>query len=283
MLFRSVHLSYDPYGFGIPIAITYTIHDESGNSVGGDGVVRSSSPIVITFLLGEWKIDSGTPYFVIYDGFAKAKAISSAHIYTGLSDINVPGEGTGFTDWLNIPVTSFGDSIKHNSYDYYDKNGQLHTNVSWGNGEATNGSIDLMVSLTYDGTGGDRNGYYTITIKRGHLETNSQPYDNFIKDTTWRPEVVWDEVEGYWMQWMEAQETDDPDTDQDESVAHWERWVADDPNSVGAGMPGVTGEGHWEFQKADLSWADCGYHDKGIRSEERRVGKECRSRGSPYH
>ena len=26
-----------------------------------------------------------------------------------------------------------------------------------------------------------------------------------------------------------------------------------------------------------------GSHGKGIRSEERRVGKECRSRGSPYH
>src|SRR3712207_7863668 len=41
---------------------------------------------------------------------------------------------------------------------------------------------------------------------------------------------------------------------------------------------------HGPSQVVDPStfqWTDCGW--RGIRSEERRVGKECRSRWSPYH
>ena len=33
----------------------------------------------------------------------------------------------------------------------------------------------------------------------------------------------------------------------------------------------------------DAMYVEEGYRGKGIRSEERRVGKECRSRWSPYH
>ena len=38
------------------------------------------------------------------------------------------------------------------------------------------------------------------------------------------------------------------------------------------------------FEDAAKLLTDCGYPDmSAMRSEERRVGKECRSRWSPYH
>src|SRR5690554_1919677 len=39
----------------------------------------------------------------------------------------------------------------------------------------------------------------------------------------------------------------------------------------------------WEGGPVVLSWEDCGPEVNPERSEERRVGKECRSRWSPYH
>ena len=44
---------------------------------------------------------------------------------------------------------------------------------------------------------------------------------------------------------------------------------------------GDTGKHGKQLVCANLS--DCGSIHKQIRSEERRVGKECRSRWSPYH
>ena len=48
-------------------------------------------------------------------------------------------------------------------------------------------------------------------------------------------------------------------------------------------------ESQIEFCKYELKGGNCkeykdkGYSGKNTRSEERRVGKECRSRWSPYH
>ena len=50
-------------------------------------------------------------------------------------------------------------------------------------------------------------------------------------------------------------------------------WVEHDANEIWSTMLGVAVEA---MQKAGASYED-------IRSEERRVGKECRSRWSPYH
>ena len=37
---------------------------------------------------------------------------------------------------------------------------------------------------------------------------------------------------------------------------------------------------YWETEESIRNWKN---HKKHLRSEERRVGKECRSRWSPYH
>ena len=47
---------------------------------------------------------------------------------------------------------------------------------------------------------------------------------------------------------------------------------------------GLQGAGEWtELQKILPDFKDKKVLDLGCRSEERRVGKECRSRWSPYH
>ena len=53
-------------------------------------------------------------------------------------------------------------------------------------------------------------------------------------------------------------------------------------------VKGETVEEYWEYTHKILQWDDGGFSnmildDGGDRSEERRVGKECRSRWSPYH
>src|SRR5256884_5484781 len=56
--------------------------------------------------------------------------------------------------------------------------------------------------------------------------------------------------------------------------------------SVGIGIR-VVAHGAWGFASTDRLKRDgvaaCAEHAVSIRSEERRVGKECRSRWSPYH
>ena len=47
------------------------------------------------------------------------------------------------------------------------------------------------------------------------------------------------------------------------------------------GMESCTGKTAEEFM--EVAWGDCGIDCNLYRSEERRVGKECRSRWSPYH
>ena len=39
----------------------------------------------------------------------------------------------------------------------------------------------------------------------------------------------------------------------------------------------------WHMQMPRWLFSDPRYADMSLRSEERRVGKECRSRWSPYH
>ena len=41
--------------------------------------------------------------------------------------------------------------------------------------------------------------------------------------------------------------------------------------------------GDMELEFANLIWENEPISSGGLRSEERRVGKECRSRWSPYH
>src|SRR5258707_12633620 len=56
--------------------------------------------------------------------------------------------------------------------------------------------------------------------------------------------------------------------------------------NTGKRTPGVDGE-TWKTPEqkttAIQSLQQRGYHPQPLRSEERRVGKECRSRWSPYH
>ena len=43
------------------------------------------------------------------------------------------------------------------------------------------------------------------------------------------------------------------------------------------------GESEWNLKNLFTGWTDVDLTDTAHRSEERRVGKECRSRWSPYH
>src|ERR1035437_10602156 len=54
---------------------------------------------------------------------------------------------------------------------------------------------------------------------------------------------------------------------------HWEIWYTVEPPMTDVWYP------------VNRCWRDTGYkpNDLCLRSEERRVGKECRSRWSPYH
>ena len=55
--------------------------------------------------------------------------------------------------------------------------------------------------------------------------------------------------------------------------------------SIRGGIYGVTGGLSQEFDKRviDTPLSENGFMGAAVRSEERRVGKECRSRWSPYH
>src|SRR2546425_4193483 len=54
---------------------------------------------------------------------------------------------------------------------------------------------------------------------------------------------------------------------------------------IGYGLDVWRGSGHWFLLGGLLLGLIVGFYElaKAVRSEERRVGKECRSRWSPYH
>ena len=70
------------------------------------------------------------------------------------------------------------------------------------------------------------------------------------------------------------------------------QWLQNDLKYVSEGKPIIvfnhsvmTANGHFKFGSQNVGWIDLAdYNLKAwLRSEERRVGKECRSRWSPYH
>src|SRR2546427_10276953 len=58
-------------------------------------------------------------------------------------------------------------------------------------------------------------------------------------------------------------------------VPRWHAWLAKWP-TVEALAAASAGD-------VIVEWQGLGYNRRALRSEERRVGKECRSRWSPYH
>src|SRR5260370_1354403 len=62
-------------------------------------------------------------------------------------------------------------------------------------------------------------------------------------------------------------------------------WISDvcpsDPTSGGRNLPEQTAEARVTHRAARNPWPS--ETPQAVRSEERRVGKECRSRWSPYH
>ena len=68
--------------------------------------------------------------------------------------------------------------------------------------------------------------------------------------------------------------------DGDGFLIHPETWTKDVADEIAKadGIENLT-EQHWAVIKVIRQ----NYEEKGMRSEERRVGKECRSRWSPYH
>ena len=63
----------------------------------------------------------------------------------------------------------------------------------------------------------------------------------------------------------------------EEDLADVDRTLAGDVQA----FEGIVGR--WQGPLINMAWRYCRDRGRAERSEERRVGKECRSRWSPYH
>jgi hypothetical protein len=221
-----VHITYDPYGFGIPFAATYEIK-------------KNGKTDTVTVILGEWKtgtIDGKEDVFY-FDIFDSPDVVQ----YNG-QDLGDYFPFAGDAEPLNseLKKTAFSNA----QYTYRNK---------WGNWTtATADNYIQSWSITYDTEATSRKGALNLVIRRDQLTShrssiinkhatfNRYDWDNWVYGTDIHKVEL--DGEAWWVQRVRWEEgSDDLSTPENETVHQWQ--IYRDLN--GDEEPGGSGE-HWE-------------------------------------